>query len=50
MNYLFLERTKINLEVIDTLQVAREKFPGSSTSLDALCKRYNIDSSRREKA
>ena len=44
-----LGKTKINEEVIDTLQVAREKFPGSSTSLDALCKRYNIDSSRREK-
>ena len=42
-----LGKTKINEEVIDTLQVAREKFPGSSTSLDALCKRYNIDSSRR---
>ena len=44
-----LGKTKINEEVIDTLQVAREKFPGSNTSLDALCKRYNIDSSRREK-
>ena len=44
-----LGKTKINEEVIDTLNLAREKFPGSSTSLDALCKRYNIDSSRREK-
>ena len=44
-----LGKTKINEQVIDTLQIAREKFPGSSTSLDALCKRYNIDSSRREK-
>tara|TARA_Y100001970_G_scaffold37492_1_gene46310 strand:- start:3201 stop:3869 length:669 start_codon:yes stop_codon:yes gene_type:complete len=44
-----LGKKKINEEVIDTLQVAREKFPGSSTSLDALCKRYNIDNSRREK-
>ncbi len=44
-----LGKTKINEQVIDTLQIAREKFPGSSTSLDALCKRYNIDSSRRDK-
>ena len=35
--------------IIDTLEIAREKFPGSSISLDALCKRYNIDNSRREK-
>ena len=39
----------IKEEVIDTLKVARSKFPGSSISLDALCKRYNIDNSRREK-
>ena len=35
--------------VIDTLELAREKFPGSQNSLDALCKRFNIDNSRREK-
>jgi DNA polymerase-3 subunit epsilon len=35
--------------VIDTLEVARKKFPGSQNSLDALCKRYNIDNSKREK-
>ena len=41
---------KINREtVIDTLEIARDKFPGSGTSLDALCKRYRIDNSRREK-
>ena len=40
---------KIEEEIVDTLQIARDKFPGSSTSLDALCKRYNIDNSRREK-
>ncbi len=40
---------KIKEEVVDTLQIARSKFPGSSSSLDALCKRYNIDNSRREK-
>ena len=35
--------------VIDTLEMARSKYPGSQNSLDALCKRFNIDSSRREK-
>jgi len=35
--------------VIDTLELARQKFPGSQNSLDALCKRFNIDNSRREK-
>ncbi len=44
-----LGKNKINNEIIDTLQIAREKFPGSSISLDALCKRYNIDNSKREK-
>ena len=44
-----LGKKKINEEVVDTLVIAREKFPGSGTSLDALCKRYNIDNSRRDK-
>ena len=44
-----LGKEKIKEEVLDTLQFARDKFPGSGTSLDALCKRYNIDNSRREK-
>tara|TARA_A100001011_G_C14254469_1_gene819383 strand:+ start:257 stop:922 length:666 start_codon:yes stop_codon:yes gene_type:complete len=35
--------------VIDSLEVARNKFPGASNSLDALCKRFNIDLSRRSK-
>ena len=35
--------------VIDTLEIARNKFPGSGISLDALCKRFNIDLSRRTK-
>ena len=35
--------------VIDSLEVARNKFPGTSNSLDALCKRFNIDLSRRSK-
>ena len=34
-------------EVVDTLTLARDKFPGSSISLDALCKRYRIDNSKR---
>ena len=36
-------------EVIDTLEIARSKFPGVQNSLDALCKRFNIDNSKREK-
>ena len=35
--------------VIDTLELARDKFPGSPISLDALCKRYRIDNSKRKK-
>jgi DNA polymerase-3 subunit epsilon len=35
--------------VIDTLEIARLKYPGSQNSLDALCKRFNIDNSKREK-
>ena len=35
--------------IIDTLEIAREKYPGSQNSLDALCKRFNIDNSKREK-
>jgi|TARA_B110000438_G_scaffold82760_1_gene82504 DNA polymerase-3 subunit epsilon len=34
-------------KVVDTLALARDKFPGSPTSLDALCKRYRIDNSKR---
>ena len=34
---------------IDTLEIARDKFPGSGVSLDALCKRYRVDNSKREK-
>ena len=45
-----LKKDKINREfVIDSLDIARNKFPGSSNSLDALCKRFNIDLSRRVK-
>ena len=38
---------KVANEVIDTLVLARDKFPGSQISLDALCKRFRIDNSRR---
>jgi len=40
-------KRKITNEVIDTLILARDKFPGSPASLDALCKRYRIDNSNR---
>ena len=40
-------KKKITNEVIDTLTLARDKFPGSPVSLDALCKRYRIDNSNR---
>jgi DNA polymerase-3 subunit epsilon len=36
-----------NKNTIDTLAIARDKFPGSPTSLDALCKRYRVDNSKR---
>jgi DNA polymerase-3 subunit epsilon len=43
-----LGKKKINTkDVVDTLALARDKFPGSPTSLDALCKRYKIDNSKR---
>ena len=38
-----------NTNVVDTLEIAKNKFPGSGVSLDALCKRYRIDNSKREK-
>ena len=42
-----MEKKKIENEVVDTLVLARDKFPGSPVSLDALCKRYRIDNSKR---
>ena len=42
-----LGKEKINNEVIDTLILARDKFPGSQVNLDALCKRFRIDNSKR---
>ena len=45
-----IQKEKINKQlVIDSLEVARNKFPGTSNSLDALCKRFNIDLSQRTK-
>ena len=35
--------------MVDTLELARQKFPGSQNSLDALCKRFNIDNSKAGK-
>ena len=43
-------KNKINKSnVVDTLELARNKFPGSGISLDALCKRFRIDNSRRKR-
>ncbi len=43
-------KKKINeLNVVDSLEIARNKFPGSSNSLDALCKKFHIDLSKRTK-
>ena len=42
-----LGRKKLDNEIVDTLILARDKFPGSSISLDALCKKYRIDNSKR---
>ncbi|MFL2896885.1 MAG: DNA polymerase III subunit epsilon [Candidatus Pelagibacter sp.] len=42
-----LGKNQLNNEVTDTLILARDKFPGSQISLDALCKRFKIDNSKR---
>jgi DNA polymerase-3 subunit epsilon len=42
-----LGKNELKNEVMDTLTLARDKFPGSPISLDALCKRYRIDNSKR---
>ena len=52
LNFELDSISKSNLtefKVIDTLALARKTFPGASNSLDALCKRYNIDNSKRNK-
>ena len=40
-------KRKLENEIVDTLTLARNKFPGSPVSLDALCKRYRVDNSKR---
>ena len=56
IGFLNHEFSKINMKVIDpqkdivdTLELARSKYPGSSNSLDSLCKKFNIDLSKRTK-
>ena len=55
LSFLNFELRNINQKeidiknIIDTLEIARQKFPGSQNSLDALCKRFNIDNSERKK-
>ena len=52
LNYEFrlINQKAINKNnIVDTLEIARLKYPGSQNSLDALCKRFNIDNSKREK-
>jgi|TARA_B110000438_G_C15808260_1_gene648419 DNA polymerase-3 subunit epsilon len=52
LNYelkLINEKPIDSKNVVDTLELARSKYPGSPNSLDALCKRFNIDNSKREK-
>jgi len=55
LSFLNYELRLINEEeiskenIIDTLEIARQKYPGSQNSLDALCKRFNIDNSKRKK-
>jgi len=52
LNYEFrlINQKAINKNnIIDTLEIARLKYPGSQNSLDALCKRFDIDNSKREK-
>ena len=47
---LLVDKEKIDKKnIIDTLELARDKFPGSQINLDALCKRFRIDNSRRVK-
>jgi len=45
---ILIGKSRINRNnIVDTLEIARDKFPGSPISLDALCKRYRIDNSKR---
>ena len=52
LKFLNYELNKIGIddirnEIVDTLKIARSKYPGSSVSLDALCKKFNIDTKER---
>ena len=52
LNYelgLINKKTIDEKNVVDTLEIARAKYPGSQNSLDALCKRFNINNTKREK-
>ena len=49
LSFLNYELRIAKKNIIDTLEIARQKYPGSQNSLDALCKRYNIDNSKRDK-
>ena len=55
LSFLDYELKRINKKgiekknIIDTLEVSRQKYPGAQNSLDALCRRFNIDNSKREK-
>ena len=54
MKFLHAEFVKAGLaevqnEVVDTLAIARQKYPGAPASLDMLCRRFNIDNSKRDK-
>ena len=42
-------KPSLNNKKVDTVTIAREKFPGQGVSLDALCKRFSIDNTQREK-
>ncbi|MFZ8864537.1 MAG: DNA polymerase III subunit epsilon [Rickettsiales bacterium] len=44
-----LNKNKLSNQIVDSLIYARKKYPGQQNSLDALCRRYNIDSSKRVK-
>jgi len=47
---ILIGKNRINRDnIVDTLEIARDKFPGSQISLDALCKKFRIDNSKREK-
>ena len=55
MKFINFELRSVDLEIIerfrvvDSLAIARDKFPGAANSLDALCKRFGVDLSRRQK-